>query len=55
MNPCDMCKYKSRLWGIEYCLLDQWHGKENEKICAEYTRVQNAVTHWWEQDNTEEF
>jgi hypothetical protein len=36
MTPCLHCKYRSRLWGIWYCLLDKWAGILNEKKCDEY-------------------
>ena len=41
---CTHCKYKSRLWGVWYCLLDKWHGINNEKMCAEFTRA-NPMNH----------
>lgn len=38
MTPCAGCKYRSRLWGMVYCLLDRWAGLDFEKRCAEYKR-----------------
>jgi len=38
MTPCEGCIHRSRLWGMDYCLLASWFGKDNEKICSEYKR-----------------
>lgn len=38
MTPCEACRYRSRLWGMVYCLLDKWAGILNERICSEYQR-----------------
>lgn len=38
MTPCAHCIHRSRIWGMLYCLLGEWSGEANEKICARYRR-----------------
>lgn len=38
MTPCAGCVYRAALFGMIYCIRDQWAGLANEKICAEFKR-----------------
>lgn len=38
MTPCHHCTNRKWLWGVLYCVLGNWSGAKNERICAEYRR-----------------
>ena len=38
MTPCSGCKHRQSLFGMAYCTLNEWAGKDNERICARYQR-----------------
>lgn len=35
---CKGCIYRTRLWGMVYCLRGYFFGESNEAICSEYKR-----------------